>query len=75
MIVTVRRAKKLDAVRAMNDLVENRGFEILKPLQQVTTKIIKHSDYNYRRGRYQSIERSDASCWYCQLKAPDRREA
>lgn len=75
MITTIRRFNKKEAVKAMNWLVEHRGFEIIKPLQQVKTNLVKHENYNYRYSRYQSLELSDETCWFVQLKAPDRREA
>lgn len=70
MITVIRRKRKVEAVKAMNYLVE-RGFEVLEPLQEVKSNLVSYGAYNRRYSRYETVENSSSSCWYCKLLAPE----
>jgi hypothetical protein len=70
MITTIRRKKKIEAVRAMNYLVE-KGYEIIDPLQEVKTSLVSHGGYNRRYSRFETVENNVSTCWYCKLRSVD----
>jgi hypothetical protein len=70
MITVIRRKRKVEAVKAMNYLVE-RGFTIIDELQEVKTNLVSYGAYNRRYSRYETVENHSASCWYCKLEAPE----
>lgn len=67
IVIPIRRTRKVEAVKAMNALVE-RGFSILTPLQEVHTTIEHRSNFNYRRGKYESKGTAVTSCWFAKLE-------
>ena len=70
-LVPIFRPSKLEAVRAMNALVE-RGFNIETPLTEVKSTLEYRGNYNYRRGKYGSKGIGVVTGWYCRLEG-DRR--
>ena len=73
IVIPIRRTRKVEAVKAMNALVE-RGFNILVPLTEVRTTIEHRGNFNYRRGKYESKGSSVVTCWYAKLEGVKRNE-
>lgn len=72
MIYTeIHRKKKIEAVRALTDLVE-RGFEIVVPLKQVRSNSAIRNQYNYKYARYEGVEDCGSLIWYAKLRGDDR---
>jgi hypothetical protein len=67
MIITIRRKKKVEAVRAMTDLLL-KGWSIDYPLTEVKTSISEKGAFNYRKNRYESRYGSASSCWMAKLR-------
>ena len=71
MIVTeIHRKKKVEAVRALTELVD-RGFEIVVPLRQVRANSAIRSQYNYKFARYEGVEDAGSLIWYAKLRSGD----
>ena len=70
-LIPIFRPNKLEAVKAMNALVE-RGYEIETPLTEVKNTLEHRGNYNYRRGRYGSKGTNVVSGWYCRLEGERR---
>jgi hypothetical protein len=78
MVITIRRKHKVEAVRAMFDLLQ-KGWSIDYPLTEVKTSIESKGAFNYLKGRYTSREGSASSVWMAKMKKdknnkPDKDE-
>jgi hypothetical protein len=78
MIITIRRKKKIEAVRAMTDLMF-KGWSIDYPLTEVKKSGTEKGSYNYRQSRYTSRQGTTSSVWMAKLKKdennkPDKEE-
>ena len=64
-VTIVRRKKKIEAVRAMTELVE-RGYEVIEPLTQ---RFKEGNDFErkYQNQRLRYSGQSVSSCWYAKL--------
>jgi hypothetical protein len=67
MVITIRRKKKVEAVRAMFDLL-SKGWEISHPLTEIKTSISVKGAFNYRTNRYESRYGSASSVWVAKLR-------
>lgn len=56
---------------AINDLLK-RGYEIVFPLTEKKGTVTSSSNYNYRKGRYESVGMGTASCWFAKLRRKER---
>ncbi len=68
--VPIHRKKKIEAVKAMNYLVE-KGYEIIVPLQQVRSQSVVRNKYNYKYARYEGLEDAGSLIWYAKLRSVD----
>lgn len=66
-LIPIFRPNKLEAVKAMNSLVE-RGFSIETPLTEVKSTLEYRGNYNYRRGKYGSKGTHIVKGYYCRLE-------
>jgi hypothetical protein len=78
MVITIRRKKKVEAVRAMTDLMF-KGWSIDYPLTEIKTSLTERGSYNYQKSRYTSIHGGASSVWVAKLKKdennkPDKEE-
>jgi hypothetical protein len=78
MVITIRRKRKVETVRAMFDLLQ-KGWSIDYPLTEVKTSIESKGAFNYLKGRYTSREGSASSVWMAKMKKdknnkPDKEE-
>lgn len=71
IVIPIRRTRKVEAVKAMNALVE-RGYTVITPLQEVHTTIEHRGNFNYRRGKYESKGTSVVTCWFTKLEVVKR---
>ena len=66
-LIPIFRPSKLEAVKAMNALVE-RWFSLETPLTEVSTTMEYRGNYNYRRGKYGSKGIGVVKGYYCRLE-------
>jgi hypothetical protein len=66
--VDIHRKKKIEAVRAMNHLVE-KGYQIVIPLQQIRSQSVVRNKYNYKYARYEGMEENGSLIWFCRLRS------
>jgi hypothetical protein len=65
--VLITRKRKHEALQAISDL-EKRGFYIIYPLTEKTANMTRLGDYNYRKGKYESVGGSVASCFMAKMR-------
>jgi hypothetical protein len=65
--ITIHRRHKHEAEMAVNDLMK-RGYILSYPLTEKKANNTSLSGYNYRKGRYTSIQGSSTSVWFAKLK-------
>jgi len=71
MITTVHRRHHHEMERAINDLLQ-RGFTLIYGPEEKKTFTATRGNYNYRRGRYESVDKGTASCWIAKLEKVDK---
>jgi hypothetical protein len=64
---TIHRKTKLEAVRAVCDLVR-RGYTLTYPLTEIKSTGTSIGGYNYTKGKFTSIEAMASSVWCAKLK-------
>jgi hypothetical protein len=67
MVTNVTRRNKREIDIAILDL-QKRGFKLIYGPAEQKAQLTQRGDYNYKRGRYQSISMSVASCWIAKLE-------
>jgi hypothetical protein len=67
MIITIRRKKKIEAVRAMTDLMF-KGWSIDYPLTEIKTSKAEKGAYNYHNNRYEMSKVNSSSVWVAKLR-------
>lgn len=73
MVITICRKRKVEAVRAMTELLQ-RGWEISHPLTEIKTSITERGSFNYRKNRYESRYGSTSSVWVAKLRRDENDE-
>jgi hypothetical protein len=78
MIITIRRKKKIEAVRAMTYLMF-KGWSIDYPLTEIKTSKAEKGAYNYHNNRYEMSKVNSSSVWVAKLfrdenNKPDKEE-
>jgi hypothetical protein len=71
MITTVTRRHEHEMTQAIGDLIE-RGFTVIYGPEEKKINTTTRGNYNYRRGRYQSVDKGTASFWIAKLKKEGR---
>jgi hypothetical protein len=67
MVITIRRKKKVEAVRAMTYLMF-KGWEISHPLTEIKTTKEEKGAYNYHNNRYEMSKVNSSSVWVAKLR-------
>jgi hypothetical protein len=73
MIITIRRKKKIEAVRAMTYLMF-KGWSIDYPLTEIKTSKAEKGAYNYHNNRYEMSKVNSSSVWVAKLFREDNHD-
>jgi hypothetical protein len=65
--IKIHRRTEREAIQAITDN-EKRGYILSYPLTEIKSNSTSTGAYNYRKGRYTSIEASVSSVWYARMK-------
>jgi hypothetical protein len=65
--IKIHRRTEREARQAITDH-QQRGWVLSYPLTEIKSNNTSRGDYNYRKGRYTSIQASVSSIWYARMK-------
>jgi hypothetical protein len=71
LITTIKRYTETEILQAIDDLVE-REFTLIYGPSEIKVDTTRRGNYNYRRSRYESMDKGTTSFWLAKLEKDKR---
>jgi hypothetical protein len=72
LITTIKRYTETEIQQAIDDLVE-RKFTLIYGPAEIKVDTTRRGNYNYKRSRYESMDRGTTSFWIAKLSVEDKQ--